>query len=85
MKSILKDMPHYLVLLAILTIGLVGFFVFSFDSAFQIAILILVAISYVVWGLVHHAVHKDLYWGVVIEYVVVATLGLVIVFSLIMN
>ena len=85
MVKISKDIPHYLSLLLILALGLLAFLIFSSELAYQIAILILTSIAYVVWGLLHHYLHKDLYLGVVIEYIVVATLGLVIVFSLVFN
>lgn len=49
------------------------------------AIVISVAIGYFVWGLVHHAIHGDLYWPVVVEYAVIASLGLVVVFSLVLR
>ena len=63
--------------------GLIGFWYFGYDRMFQMAVAVALAVSYVVWGVVHHYIHKDLYLSVVIEYIVVATLGLVLVFSLV--
>lgn len=85
MKRIFKDLPHYLALLGIFAAGLVAFIFFSYDSAFKMAIIIGVTISYVVWGIVHHLLRKDLYLEVVLEYIAVALLGLIIVFSLILE
>ncbi len=41
-----------------------------------------VAISYVSWGIIHHYIHHDLTFAVLVEYLAVAILGLVMVFSL---
>jgi len=82
MKNISKDLPHYLALFGIFAAGMVAFLIFSYDRLFQAAVAISVAVAYVVWGIVHHAIHKDLYLSVVIEYLLVALLGLVLIFSL---
>ncbi len=83
MKRIAKHIPHYASLIGILLASFIGFFAFSYDKNFQAAIAISLSISYVVWGIVHHAVHKDLYLDVFIEYLVFAILGLVFILSVI--
>jgi len=83
MKHISKHLPHYLSLLGIFIVGFLGFLIFSYDKGFQIAILASIAMSYVAWGIIHHHIHKDLYLAVVIEYIAVAILGFVIVFSIV--
>lgn len=83
MKTFLKHVPYYTPLVGIFIAGALGFALFSYDRVFQVAISIAIALSYIIWGLVHHLIHKDLYWEVVVEYLVVASLGLVILFSLI--
>lgn len=85
MKEVKKHIPHYLSLLAILGAGVIGFYLFSYDRLFQAAVGVAIAVSYVAWGIVHHMIHDDLHASVVIEYTLVASLGLVIVFSLIFN
>jgi hypothetical protein len=85
MKRIAKHLPHYFSLLGILSAGFVAFWFFSYDRLFQTAISIAVAASYIVWGIVHHYIHHDLTVSVVIEYLVIASLGMVIVFSLILR
>lgn len=81
MKKLSRDIQHYLPLVGILVAGLVGFLVFSYDRNFQAAIAVAVAVSYVVWGLVHHYIHKDLHTSVIVEYLAIAIVGLVAVFS----
>ena len=82
-KYIARQLPHYLALVGILLAGFVAFCLFSYDRVFQIAVAISLAVSYVVWGIVHHLIRRDFCLAVLIEYILVATLGLVIVFSLI--
>jgi len=83
MKHISKHLPHYISLGIILVSGIVGFWIFQFDRLFQASVAVSVAVAYVVWGIVHHSIHDDLHAAVVIEYLLVASLGLIIVFSLI--
>lgn len=80
-KRASRQLQHYLPLVGILVAGLVGFVAFGYDKNFQAAIAVAAAISYVVWGLVHHHIHKDLHFSVVIEYVAIAIVGLVVLFS----
>ena len=81
-KKTAKHLQHYLPLVSVLVAGVIGFVLFSYDKSFQAMVLVATALSYVVWGVVHHYIHDDLDLMVVVEYVVLATLGLVIVFSL---
>jgi len=83
MKKIISHIPYYTPLIGIFIAGTLGFAIFSYDRVFQVAISIAIALSYVIWGIIHHLVNKDLYWEIVVEYLVVASLGLVILFSLI--
>ena len=85
MKGISKHIPHYMVLFGILAAGILAFLLFSYDKGFQMIVATAVALSYVAWGIVHHSIHRDLYPSVVIEYLAVASLGLVIIFSLILR
>ena len=78
-------MPHYLSLFGILIAGFAGLILFSYDKGFQTVVAIATAASYVVWGIVHHYLHRDLHLEVFSEYLAVAVLGLVILFSLILR
>lgn len=83
MKKVIKDLAHYLPLFGIFLLAIVAFWQFPFDKAVQTGIVIVTALAYVVWGIVHHALHRDLYLVVVIEYVAVALLGVVAVLVLV--
>lgn len=84
-KELKKYIPHYLSLFAILAAGVIGFYLFSYDRVFQAAVGVAISVSYVAWGTIHHIIHEDLYPSVIVEYLLVASLGLIIVFSLIFN
>ena len=80
-----RHLPHYFSLVGILLVSVLGFLFFSYDRDFQIAILFSVAISYVVWGVVHHKLNDDFYPSVLFEYVAVAFLGVAVVLSLLLG
>jgi hypothetical protein len=85
MKQLSKHIAHYASLIGIFILALIGFYFFSYDIAFQMSIVLASAISYITWGVVHHAIHKDLYLTVFIEYLTVAIFCVTIVFSLILT
>ncbi len=85
MKNFARHLPHYLSLFGILLAGFAGLILFSYDRNFQLSVALATAAAYVAWGVVHHAIHRDLYWEVVAEYAAVAVLGLIIIFSLIIR
>jgi hypothetical protein len=85
MKEFTKDLSHYLVLFGILLAGFAGLLLFSYDKAFQTAVSLALVASYASWGVVHHYLHQELQLETVIEYLVVAILGFVIIFSMIIR
>lgn len=82
-RKLFKDISHYLPLFGLLLAGFIGFYRFSNDISFQKTIVIATASSYAVWGIVHHHIHKDLHVSVLVEYVLIAIIGVLAVFSLI--
>lgn len=83
MESLKKHLPHYISLFAIFGAGLIGFYLFSYDRGFQMAVAISLGLSYVSWGVIHHTIHKDICLQIILEYVAIAILGVIAVFSLI--
>jgi len=81
----MKDLKHYLSLLAILSIGFGLFWIFNFNRHIQIIITVSLGIAYVIWGVVHHLFHKEFHWRIVWEYVVVATIACTIVIFLLLR
>lgn len=72
-----------MILFAIFVTAIAIFILFPHDRALQVSVASAVAVSYVSWGIIHHWLHEDLYPEVIIEYILVAILGLVAVLSLI--
>jgi len=85
MRHFLKHLSHYMVLFGILLAGFAGLILFSYDKAFQVAVATALVASYVSWGVVHHYLDRDLRLETVIEYLVVAVLGFVIIFSVVIR
>lgn len=85
MKNVAKHLSHYLVLFGILLAGFTGLVLFPYDKAFQVAVASALVASYASWGITHHYLDHDLHLETVIEYIVVAILGFVIIFSLIIR
>jgi hypothetical protein len=83
MIDLKKNLSHYFSLFGILIFTFVGFFVFSYDKNFQLAVIGAASVGYFTWGVVHHLIHNDLNLQLIIEYGVVACLGFVIGISVI--
>ncbi len=73
---------HYFTLLCILLAGLWGIFWFDHNQALQLGIMVSLAISYVVWGIVHHLYHRDLHIKIIFEYVLVAVFAVLVFASI---
>lgn len=76
---------HYLSLIIILIVGYGGFLFFSFDRPTQLLIGIVVSLSYVIWGAVHHLAEHNLNWKIMIEYTMFSLISLAIILSLVMR
>jgi len=81
----MKDLKHYLSLLAFLSIGFGLFWIFNFNRQVQILITIGLGLAYVAWGTVHHLIKKDFYWRIIWEYVVVAAMACILVIFLLLR
>jgi len=73
---------YYSSLLIVLILG-VTFIVFSNSNVkAQLSITVLVTFFYVLWGIIHHHLDHDLTAKIVVEYVLIGTLGMTIVYFL---
>lgn len=75
---------HFLILIAIIGLGVGMFFLASGNRSVQFLIGLTTSLAYVAWGLVHHANQGDLHKKIVVEYVLmgaIAVLLLLIVFG----
>lgn len=58
---------------------ILGFFLsqeFSYEPQIQLLIIVMTACFYVLWGILHHVIHHDLNAKIVIEYVLIGSLGM---------
>ena len=85
MKKIIRHLPHFISLFGILLAGFSGLIIFSYDKKFQLAMIVATSGGYVAWGVVHHILHKDFHFEVLLEYLAVAILGLTVIFSLVIR
>ncbi|HXS15277.1 MAG TPA: hypothetical protein VN711_04055 [Candidatus Saccharimonadales bacterium] len=78
-----KHLGYYVSFLLILAGGVFLVYQSQGDKMLQLDFVILLSLAYVVWGLLHHFVHHSMSIKVVIEYIVVALLGIAVVFFVI--
>lgn len=81
----MKDLKHYLALMAILSIGLGIFLFFNYNRQAQIGVILVMAASYVIWGIVHHGIKKELHLRIILEYISVAVLASIVVIFLLIR
>lgn len=81
----MKDLKHYLSLLAFLSIGFGLFWIFNFNRQIQILITICLGFAYVIWGVVHHGLKKDFHWRILWEYIIIATIACMTVIFLLLR
>lgn len=80
--NILKNhLGHYLSLSAVFAVVLF-FIIVTPDKQTQVLIAVFAAFFYVFWGIFHHLLHHDLSAKIVVEYVLIGSLGLATVLFL---
>lgn len=81
----MKDLKHYLALAAILSVGFGLYWLFNFNRQIQVWITIGMGCAYVIWGIVHHLLKKDLHLRIILEYLLVAAFVVVLVIFLLLR
>lgn len=76
-----KHFGYYVSLFAILFLGFLIAYN-SVDKQFQFLVAVLTAFLYVLWGVVHHTINHELTPTIVVEYTLMAMLGIAFVFFL---
>ncbi len=64
----------FVLLAAIIGMGLLGILMFHFDVASQIAVVVLMSVLYIFWGIYHHHHDENLTAQIVLEYIGMAAL-----------
>lgn len=81
----MKDLKHYLFLGTILSVGFGAFWFFNYHRMAQIGVTVAMAAAYVLWGLIHHTIKKNLHWRIILEYLLVAAMASVLVIFLLLR
>jgi fatty acid desaturase len=82
MKS---NLFHYSALVVMMNILIGAYLFLGFNRTYQMIIVLTAGIAYVFWGIIHHHLNDDLHLKVLAEYVLVALLAELIIFSLILR
>lgn len=69
---------EYIVLLGILISGFIIFNYVAPNTVLQFTVGIITSVAYVVWGVIHHAIKKDLHARIVLEYILMGAIALVL-------
>lgn len=77
-----KISNYYLVLLVILNFGALMFYLLRFNPVYQMWVMVLTSLAYVLWGMIHHFLEEDLHLKVILEYVLIAMLVNLVVMTL---
>jgi len=75
----------YIILIAGLIIGVLGYGIFSASQSVEIILIISLGGFYFLWGIWHHFREGDLHLKIVLEYLLIAVLAVVLLLSLIMR
>lgn len=73
---------HYLVLGAILAGGVATFLFVRPNVTLQVYTGVATSVAYVLWGIIHHAVQKDLHPKIVIEYTLIGAIAIVLLVTI---
>jgi len=71
----MKEAKHYLALGVILAVGFWLYWAFNFNRQIQVWITVGMGCAYVLWGIIHHALRRELYFRIVLEYLLVVVLA----------
>ena len=82
MKKPLRYIFDYLILTIIVSFAVILTLYFNGNKNYQQAIIVGLSLLYLVWGIIHHAKEKTLYDQIILEYLLFAVLGSVIVTGL---
>jgi hypothetical protein len=81
----MSNLKHYLVLLTILAAGFALYWFFNFNREIQVWVTVGMGCSYVLWGLVHHALKRELYLKIILEYLLVAAFSCILIIFLLLR
>lgn len=78
----MKRMSHFIVLVALLAVGVLTFIYVRPNTTLQLFVGIITASAYVLWGIIHHAIQKDLHQKIVVEYLLIGAIAIVLLVTM---
>ncbi len=75
-------LAHYIILLLILGLGTGAFLYVRPNVSLQLVIGIVTSIAYILWGIVHHIIQKNLHQKVVVEYLLIGAIAIVLLVTM---
>ncbi len=75
----LRHLSHYIVLLVLMVIGLTVLTFVNQSTFSHTLVLILMALTYFVWGIIHQILDGEISLEIVLEYFLISILGLALV------
>lgn len=82
MKKPLRSIIDYLILTVIVSVAIVLILLFNGSKYIQQVVIIALSILYIVWGMVHHLKEKTFQARIILEYVLFALIGSILVIGL---
>ncbi len=76
MSKKMSHKGHYFSLVLILGLGLLALIFASPNKKLQTEIFIMISFFYIVWGVFHHGINHRLNSKIVVEYILIAALGI---------
>lgn len=80
--NIKKHFYYYLSLLGIVFLGVLLALQVSYDRRLQALIVVIMTFFYVLWATLHHLINHDLTTKIMVEYILIGSLGMTIVLFL---
>ena len=77
-----KHLFYYIGLVAMILVGMLLIIQYAANKQSQMVIVVGLGVLYVCWGVIHHYLHHNLRARIVLEYVAVASLGVVAILFL---
>lgn len=80
MKTRIKEhIAYYISLSAVLALGVIFSLQMSYSKQMQLLVVVITTFFYVTIGIIHHRANHDLTVKIVIEYVLIGSLGMTII------
>jgi len=81
-KKINEHVAYYISLIVIFALGAFLMSSTTSNKQLQMLIFVIMAFFYVIWGVLHHFINHELSSKIVVEYILIGTLGVAIMFFL---